>query len=166
MNNQSNPLLIVVIAAILLFAGYYFFTSEAPVINQGDSEVIDSSNQEVIGAGVTTPVSNKTSNQTSDAVTSLRTIDSDGAYLVYYTDDGFVPETLQVRQGTTVRFVNNSERSMRIFSDVQNNVMFDELNQNKTVGEGGTYEFMFTRKGIWFYENYNKKTDKANIVVY
>ena len=130
-------------------------------------EIIEKENNEenevISGDKKTVPVSKPT--QTTTNRSNLPTIQN-GSYLIYYFDDGFYPNTLQVRQGSPIRYINKSEGAMRIFASDQKKLMFRELNQPTTVGNGGTYDFTFTQTGVWFYTNYNNKVHKASVLVY
>ena len=69
--------------------------------------------------------------------------------IVKLTNTGFVPQTVSVAPGESVRFVNASSGfSMRILSSEYNG-----LNQEKTVGKNGIYEANFPKIGTWTYHN-------------
>lgn len=90
----------------------------------------------------------------------------DGVYVVQYTNNGFVPQQLQIPRGKSVRFINMSDRGLRVFSDNSSDSKFFELNQSKTIGKGSTYTFSFVIDGLWSYHNETYPSDKANIAVY
>lgn len=89
----------------------------------------------------------------------------DGSYIVSYTNSGFVPKTLTIQKGRSVHFVNNSSKAMSITTTTTQNQVQLELNQGKTVGFGGTYDFTFLSSGTWVYMNRNVQTDYASIIV-
>lgn len=106
---------------------------------------------------VKTPVPAKA---TTPAVTA------DGIYLVYYNPSGFSPRTLEIPLGKSVRFVNNSGKAMRISSsDNTDSPVFAALNQSKTVGQGGVYEYTFIYKGSYSYNNINNPADQGVVIV-
>lgn len=87
-------------------------------------------------------------------------------YLVVYTSKGFSPATLQIKAGETVRFVNNSTLSLRVAAaDTSLNAPNRELDQVKSVGKGGTYDFTFNAKGVVIYQNLNDKSKTGSILV-
>lgn len=97
---------------------------------------------------------------------SISYLGRDGVYVVQYTDTGFKPTTIQIPKGKSVRFINMSGKSLRIFTDAVNDPKFTVLNESKSIGKGGTYTFSFDLAGLWAYHNENNVSDHANIVVY
>jgi len=127
--------------------------------------------------GSVTPTEETVSNGTAQQNTPVAASESlkkqsstylarDGVYVVQYTESGFVPKSLQIPRGKSIRFINMSNKGMRVFTDDASNPVFTELNQAKTVGKGGTYTFSFTKAGLWAYHNEVNTTDKASILVY
>jgi len=101
-------------------------------------------------------------------LTSDRTIDAIGdtsfAALVSYTDAGFEPKQVTVRQGDMIRFTNNSTVPMWIIADsvpTQAPHAADPsvcatgtLNTCKELPPGEYWEFTFNTAGDWsFHEN-------------
>lgn len=87
-------------------------------------------------------------------------------YLVVYTSKGFSPATLQVNAGETVQFVNNTSLSLRVAAvDTSINAPNRELDQVKSVGKGGTYDFTFNQKGVVIYQNLDDKSKTGSILV-
>jgi len=87
--------------------------------------------------------------------------------IVRYTQNGFVPFFTEVKAGTTVTFVSESN-SMRISSKPFGNSNLPEIagfNQNQTVGKGGTFSFTFNDRGTWSYYNLNNPQHKGLILV-
>lgn len=124
---------------------------------------------------VTTPKTTtvkKTTTQTTTAVPTpkpvapaITTQAPAGILTISYTNSGFSPATLRVTPGTSVRFVNNSSRGMRIVTENPESRFFKELNQSKTVGKGGTFDFTFLYVGTWNYNNQNNPTDRGLVIV-
>ncbi len=114
-----------------------------------------------------TPVKKTTVTATSNTATGASSvIAKDGSYLVYYTSSGFSPATLTIKKGKSVRFINTSNKAMSITTtDMTNSQVYSELNQSKTVGSGGTYDFTFLTAGTWGYTNRNNVADKGVVVV-
>lgn len=155
MNKKITYILVIL---VLVFIGWYFFWMSEPMVV------------------VNTPLQNEeeliVSSSTSRSVTSRKvtaqkaTAPSKGEYVVTYTEDGFEPSEFQIPRGASVKFVNKTNTSMRIFADNDAKPPFSDLNQPKALGLNGEYVFNFVYSGIWKYYNSLNPEDTANIVVY
>jgi plastocyanin len=154
-----GAVVIVVLGLIYVFTGS---KNKETTQNGMSQEVTDSTSN--ISSKVTNTKTSKTVDTTSTESSSY--LARDGIYVIQYTDDGFVPKTIQIPRGKGVRFVNQSSRGMRIFSDANSDSKFVDLNQSKTLGKGGTYTFSFVTEGLWQYHNEVQPSDKASITVY
>jgi len=65
-------------------------------------------------------------------------------YLVSYTEQGFAPAALSVKQGETVRFTNNSDGLLRLLFE---NAQITSLNH------GEYYEYTFANAGTFAYSD-------------
>lgn len=85
---------------------------------------------------------------------------------VGYTGSGFSPSTITVEVGTTVTFVNNSSKSMRVASSVHPTHKdlpgFDQL---KGSGNGTSYTYTFEKAGQWSYHNHLSASHKGTVIV-
>lgn len=85
---------------------------------------------------------------------------------VSITDTGFVPTTLTVPAGTTVKFVNNGQGSHWPASDphpVHNGLAgFDALGALAT---GDSYSFTFAKVGSWGYHDHLRPEVKGTVIV-
>ena len=88
-----------------------------------------------------------------------------GAYIVYYTKNGFAPYTLTIRAGKVVHFVNSSSGAMLVETDDPNSAIYGSLNQSKSVGKNGTFDFLFSQKGSWPYHNANAVNHHGLVIV-
>jgi len=88
-----------------------------------------------------------------------------GAYIVYYTKNGFAPYTLTIRAGKVVHFVNSSSGAMLVETDDPNSAIYGSLNQSKSVGKNGTFDFLFSQKGSWPYHNANATSHHGLVIV-
>lgn len=124
----------------------------------------------------TTNIATSTNNQNPTAVKSSNTspapvsaskvsITKDGYFIVQYFNSGFSPRSLEIKKGKSVRFINNSDKAMRIFADDQTSQTYRTLNQSKTIGKGASYDFTFVDEGNWSYHNENNLSDKGVVVV-
>lgn len=88
------------------------------------------------------------------------------AQTVSYTDSGFVPETIEINQGDTVRFVNNSSVGMWVASDSHpaHDILstFDQFG----IGESGeSYDYTFNRVGSWDYHDHIDASKLGTVIV-
>lgn len=150
----------IIVLVIALIAGYFLFvrTASAPTIEQPAA-----------------PIEATTS--ASAATTSSLPAP---AAIVTYTDQGFSPNSVTVKKGQTVEFVNRSAGSMWIASNPHpihsgysgttmsqhcpdtTGTAFDECT---LVGAGGTYSFTFQKVGSWGYHNHADHTVTGTVVV-
>lgn len=66
---------------------------------------------------------------------SLPSRTAEGLYIISYTNRGFEPATLQIAQREGVRFINRSDKAMRIFALEENDQVYGTLSQSKSVGK-------------------------------
>ncbi len=86
--------------------------------------------------------------------------------VVTYTDSGFAPTPLTVSVGTTVTFVNESDRGMWVASDIYpTDQLLPAFNAHASVAKSGTYEYTFTNVGMWRYHNDGNPSDSGSVVV-
>lgn len=86
-------------------------------------------------------------------------------YFVSYEDNGFNPKDFKIPVGNSARFINNSNKAMRVYSKNQD-MPYHVLNQSSSIGKGEIYNFNFTTKGFWEFYNLNNPNDKGSITVY
>ena len=92
-----------------------------------------------------------------------------GEVLVVYTNEGFIPKTLKVARGASLRFFNaSSQSSLRVApragvtSGSGNNA---ELLSSSSVKLGESFQVSVTRTGTWEYENLNKPSMTGVLIV-
>ena len=102
--------------------------------------------------------------------------------LVEYTNDGFSPETVNIKVGETVRFVNNSDFSMWVGADEHpTHTSYDGTATSEHCANGLTiggafdmcrpavaaefWEFTFTKEGTFDYHNHTRASHGGTIVV-
>lgn len=86
--------------------------------------------------------------------------------LVTYTDGGFNPAVLTVGEGDTVRFLNDSSRSMWVASNPHpTHTIYPEFEQSSSSGPGDFYEFTFDRAGSWGYHNHTFELHGGTVIV-
>lgn len=89
-----------------------------------------------------------------------------GMTQVRYTDQGFLPKTIEVPAGTMVEFVNESSTQMWVASDVHPSheqlPTFDQFNGS---APGTVYNYLFDKSGTWPYHDHLNPEDVATIIV-
>ncbi|MBI5817240.1 MAG: cupredoxin domain-containing protein [Candidatus Yonathbacteria bacterium] len=165
MNTSNNTIVIILVGTIVILGGYLIFGNSPTSKNEVASP-------EATTTGVTATTQTKTAPKTTTATktTSVQkvtvpTMTKDGLYVIYYTNTGFSPATLRIVKGKGVRFINNSDKAMRIFADQKYDNVYSALNQSKTVGRGVTYDFVFNEAGNWAYHNENNQNDRGTVIV-
>ena len=124
------------------------------------AEIIDNAN-EVVNKSEPTKVSPPKSTTSAQP-----TMTSSGAYIVYYGANGFSPASLNIPAGKSVHFVNNSSNSSMFITPVDKiNNPYSSFTQSKSVGKGGTFDYLFTISGSYAYYNGNKDTHGGLITV-
>jgi plastocyanin len=161
MNTSNNKIVVILIGVIVLLGGYLIFNKSSTPGTETAS---------VPGATTTSPVTTTTTQtknvpKTTTTKTTTTTMTKDGLYVIYYTSKGFSPATLQITRGKGVRFINNSDKAMRIFADQKYDTVYSSLNESKSVGRGATYDFVFNEAGNWAYHNENNQNDRGTVIV-
>lgn len=89
-----------------------------------------------------------------------------GMETVRYTNDGFQPKKLTVPVGTMVEFVNQSDKTMWIASNVHpEHEILPTFDQFKEVPKGQSYMYTFDKKGTWPYHDHINPALEGTIVV-
>ncbi len=142
---------------ILAVGAYMLFRKDEIVIDNVSGGQTSQTQQTGTVTGQTTQ---KTSGTTQTNATKTSSV------TITYTNTGFSPKTVQIAKGTKVTFINKSSKPMMIVADDSSNPKYVELNQPKSIGNGGIYTFNFVYAGVWAYHNELAKEHTANIVVY
>ena len=83
-----------------------------------------------------------------------------------YSDNGFSPSTLTIKQGTAVSFVNNSAGSMVVESDPHpTHTSYPPMNEQDSTAPDGVYQFIFNQKGTYHFHNHLHPSHTGTIVV-
>ncbi len=89
---------------------------------------------------------------------------------ISYTDRGFQPSSATIKAGDTVRFTNNSSRTLWIASaPSESHGIYpgtsdcggSALDTCKALNPGDFWEFTFSQSGTWEYQNNLNKSDTA-----
>ncbi len=86
--------------------------------------------------------------------------------LVHYTAAGFVPPSVDIQNGESVTFVNESDQPMWVASTPHpTHSDLAGFDQKVPVGKGGRYGFSFTKGGSFGFHNHLKPADVGTVVV-
>jgi plastocyanin len=92
--------------------------------------------------------------------------DQTEAQVITYTDTGFSPNSITIKQGSVVKFVNNSQKMMWVASSPHpahtDYPGFDELTG---VAKGESFSFTFDKVGIHKYHNHLSPKDFGSVTV-
>jgi len=139
-----------------IVAGWYVFGGSQPPAPEGGKAVQGKPVPATTGTEETV-VTTVSATQSGEAITSAS---------VQYTDSGFVPNEITVKQGATVTFTNASSGGMWVASDEHpTHQLLPGFDQRTSVAKGGTYEYTFTNVGTWKYHNHVAPTFTGTVVV-
>lgn len=86
--------------------------------------------------------------------------------VVTYTNDGFAPQEITVKSGTTVVFKNETSGAMWIASGPHpTHENYPEFDTKREYNPGESYSFTFTKTGAWGYHNHLNATKFGKVVV-
>ncbi len=99
-----------------------------------------------------------------------------GVAVVTYTNDGFSPESVTIKKGEVVRFVNESSRPFWPASDphpihtlypekAASDCLGSTFDACKPIPSGESWEFTFNKIGEWSYHNHLSAGDIGFVVV-
>lgn len=139
---KNKYIITIIVILIIIIAGWIIISN-----NQGSG---------AINAGTDNGVD-------INEVTSTSTQDT---AQVSYTDQGFQPSSITIKQGQTVRFTNQSSGQMWVASNPHpTHTDYPGFDEKTAVPNGQFYEFNFTKIGTWGYHNHFKPSAKGEIVV-
>ncbi|XKT74800.1 MAG: hypothetical protein ACJKTH_01810 [Patescibacteria group bacterium UBA2163] len=88
------------------------------------------------------------------------------AQTVTYTDSGFSPQTVEVRRGDTVQFVNKSSRPMWVASNEHPaHTVLPTFDQFSVSAFGESYEYTFEQEGTWEYHDHVNASELGTVIV-
>jgi len=90
----------------------------------------------------------------------------DIAQEVVYTANGFVPETVTIRSGETVRFINESSVGMWVASDDHpQHTILSTFDQFGIAENGESYDYTFEKSGTWAYHDHINASMLGTVIV-
>lgn len=164
MNNKILVGFIVLVAGAL--AGWYFLGSgglKGKLPSYGPGGTPPSTNETPSGVS---PTVSTVGSETQGSVTGTEKGGTNERTVVTYTANGFNPKTVTVKSGTTVVFMNDSLQVMWVASAVHpTHQLLPGFDQLTSVGRGGSYEYTFTKVGMWKYHNHVNPADTGTVEV-
>lgn len=162
-NKHSKYVIAAVVILLAIYGGFAWGNKSARAPEQ--AEMVSQEGEPMATTTATTTPAAPKSSSTSAPKPAAVTILKDGSYLVSYTASGFSPRTLTIKKGKSVHFSNASNKAMSITAVESANQIYRELNQSKTVGRGGSFDFTFLTAGTWEYMNRNNPSDRGVVIV-
>ena len=165
--NDSSKYIIGALVVILAIYGGFSMGKKSAQAPEMEAVMMEEGVEETATTTETTTTPAKTTTTSGYVApkTTTPTVLKDGSYLVSYTSTGFSPRTITISVGKSVHFSNVSSKAMSITTTEPNSLVYRELNQSKTVGRGGSFDYTFLTAGTWNYMNRNNPSDKGTIVV-
>lgn len=123
-----------------------------------------------------------TATSTETAATAPEEDGPEEVMIVTLTDTGFIPATITIAVGDTVRFVNNSSRGMWVGADehpthteydgtstrehcVNGTAVGGTFDQCASTPRGSSFEFTFTKAGTFGYHNHTGASSVGTVIV-
>lgn len=156
-----NKTLLSVIIIILVIVAIALLIKKHPETNMMPTEET-TNEQATVPAGSPTQEGVDLSVQTgmSTTVTAPKTV------TISYTDNGYVPSTVSINAGDTVKFMNNSSRGMWTASDPHPvHTDFSAFDARKNYNPGESYSFTFTTAGTYGFHNHTHSSDTGEVIV-
>lgn len=94
--------------------------------------------------------------------------DTDGVMLIRYRENGFSPSMVTIRVGKSLRFRNESTKSLWVTSDVIESTgenYYRDLDQSKSIAHGASFTLNVNRVGVFPFKNLNNALHRGTIVV-
>ncbi len=166
---SKNYSLISIIIIIFILGGFYFGYRKTLT----DEPMANSSKTETDAHAVIVPDNGKPSTKTTSApksvVVKTKTAETPeiSGTVITFTNEGFSPKQIEIKAGQSVRFINNSSLGMWVASNPHpTHEIYSELNEGKTVGRGGYYDFTFNKVGSWGYHNHVAPSKGGVVIVH
>lgn len=88
------------------------------------------------------------------------------AVIITYKNGVFTPNTINIKKGTTVKFINEGTDQMWVASSPHpQHTDLPDFDQLKGVGQGVSYEYTFTKVGNWKFHNHLKPSAFGTVIV-
>lgn len=176
---MKNHTIVFAVLIVVALGAFFLFSqkSEAPAVAEPAAETtVADESQDVANTGPLENVKDEdrdVSAPNSDAGMEFPTLDE---VIVTYTPNGFVPESVTVGRGGTVRFVNESGKDMWIGSNIHpthslypikdpDDCLGSSFDQCEATPTGTEWEFTFDAVGTFAYHNHVRSRDGGTVIV-
>jgi len=149
-------IIVIIVVLVLAYASSLFVKERALAPNPQDAKKIEVA---------TTTSSTTTTPKPAVKKVTVPATPKISAYTISYTDAGFNPSVIEVKLGSTIKFVNNSNKELSVASTGIGGFGVNLLNQKGSINRGGTFSITFTGTGTWSYMNRLWQRDGGNIIV-
>lgn len=155
--NKNGIILVIII--ILIAIGVIFFSMDKPETTPVTDTTIDTT-------VIVTPQPIATSTATSTPTTPATTTPSVTTHIITYTEAGFTPATITIKQGDVVVFKNNSARGFWPASDEHpSHTIYSAFDPKRVVAAGDSWSFKFDQKGTWEYHDHRAASLVGTVIV-
>lgn len=87
-------------------------------------------------------------------------------YILNYTNTGFQPSFVSIRNGDSVKFRNQSDIGMWVASNPHpTHNDYPEFDQHASIAKGGEFTFRFSKSGVWGFHNHMNANHQAVVSV-
>ena len=174
-----TPLFVIIALIIAIGVGTYVVSKnyERKANEKAQTEQ-EQNSQNQIGIATTTPTQNLNGQATSSTLyakpstlnpsvkTPVVTTPINTEPTVSYTDNGFIPNTITIKYGDKVKFINNSNGDMWVASNNHpTHTIYSQFDEKTFVRHGGIYEFTFYQVGKWGYHNHMNASKTGTVIV-
>ena len=170
---KDNKKLIIGGAVVVVIAlGWFMFGGKnKQVVAPTTDTQVQTENQTPTAAVPTTPAK-KTSTVPAQGSIPVQEINPNPiatnpqTLTVTFTGGSFTPNSLTIKKGWTVKFVNKGQSSMWVASGPHPmHTNYPAFDQRASVGSEGSYSFTFDKVGTWKYHNHLNSSQTGTIVV-
>jgi len=145
----KSAVIAIIVIVILGALGYFFFAKDQYKTNE---PAATTQNKQA------TPSTSKSTDREKPKETTSED-------KVTYTDSGFSPQSLTVKGGTEVTFVNSSSETVDVESNPHPSHTDNSQLNVGTINPGGSAKATLTTSGIWGYHNHPNGAEGGTIVV-
>jgi plastocyanin len=156
---HKNLLVIIVVLIGLTISGYFIYFSLPPeILKEKDSEPVQVTDE--------TPAEETPTESEPKEEAPVAEENTSNTINISYTNTGFIPANIEIKEGTKIVFQNASSLPMWIASnDHPTHSILPEFDQKTLAAPGSEYEFTFETKGVWPYHNHLKPNEGGTITV-
>lgn len=87
-------------------------------------------------------------------------------YTVYYGLGVFSPTNIRIHIGDSVKFQNDSDRSIKVVSDSTGGTLdLPGFDSGGDVPSGGSFSYTFNKEGIFGYHNVKNSAEEGTVIV-